>query len=66
MSHIYNFFDDHMEVSGAIVFGIVAVAACVAMPAALAGALYVGIEKVRQSLAACGSFASGQQAIFKQ
>jgi len=39
MSHIYNFFDNHMEVSGAIVFGIVTVAACVAMAAALAGAL---------------------------
>ena len=39
MSHIYNFLDNHMEVSGAIVFGIVTVAACVAMAAALAGAL---------------------------
>ena len=39
MSHIYNFFDNHMEVSGAIVFGIVTVAACVAMAAAMAGVL---------------------------
>ena len=39
MSYIYNFFDNHMEISGAIVFGIVAVGACVAMAAALAGAL---------------------------
>ncbi len=39
MSYIYNFFDNHMEISGAIVFGVVAVGACVAMAAALAGAL---------------------------
>lgn len=39
MSYIYKFFDDHMEISGAIVFGIVAIAACVAMAAALNGAL---------------------------
>jgi hypothetical protein len=39
MSHIYDFFDNHMEISGAIVFGIVAIGACVAMAAALSGAL---------------------------
>lgn len=39
MSHIYNFFDNHMEISGAIVFGILAIGACVAMAAALNGAL---------------------------
>ncbi len=39
MSHIYNFFDNHMELSGAIVFGIVAIGACVAIAAALTGAL---------------------------
>ena len=39
MSYIYSFFDDHMEISGAIVFGIVAIGACVAMAAALAGVL---------------------------
>ncbi len=39
MSYIYDFFDNHMEISGAIVFGIVAVAACIAMAAALSGAM---------------------------
>jgi hypothetical protein len=39
MSHIYNFFDNYGEISGAIVFGILAVAACVAFAAALSGAL---------------------------
>ena len=39
MSHIYDFFDNHMEISGAIVFGIVAIGACIAMAAALSGAL---------------------------
>ncbi len=39
MSVIYDFFDNHMEISGAIVFGIVAIGACVAVAAALAGAL---------------------------
>ena len=39
MSYIYDFFDNHMEISGAIVFGIVAVVACIAMAAAFSGAL---------------------------
>lgn len=39
MSYIYEFFDNHMEISGAIVFGIVALAACIAVAAALNGAL---------------------------
>jgi hypothetical protein len=39
MSHIYDFLDNHMEIAGAIVFGIVAAGACVAMAAALAGVL---------------------------
>ncbi len=39
MSYIYDFFDNHMEISGAIVFGIVAVTACIAMAAALSGAM---------------------------
>lgn len=39
MSSIYKFLDNHMEISAAIVFGIVAIGACVAMAAALAGAL---------------------------
>jgi hypothetical protein len=39
MSHIYNFFDNHMEAWGAVVFGIFAIIACVAMAAAINGAL---------------------------
>ena len=39
MTYIYNFFDEHMEIVGAILFGMVAVAAGVAIAAALAGAL---------------------------
>jgi hypothetical protein len=39
MSHIYNFFDNHMEVSGAVIFGVLALVACVAMAAALNGAM---------------------------
>ena len=39
VSYIYDFFDNHMELAGSIVFGIVAMGACVAIAAALAGAL---------------------------
>jgi len=39
MSHIYDFFDNHMEVSGAIVFGLLTIGACVALAAALNGAM---------------------------
>jgi hypothetical protein len=39
MSHIYNFFDNHMEVSGAVVFGLLAIGACIALAAALNGAM---------------------------
>lgn len=39
MSYIYNFFDDHVEIVGAIIFGIFAIGACVAMAAAWAGVL---------------------------
>ncbi len=39
MSHIYDFFDNHMETWGAVLFGIFAVAACVAVAAALNGML---------------------------
>lgn len=39
MSHIYNFLDNHGEISGAVVFGLLTIAACVAMAAALNGAM---------------------------
>lgn len=39
MSHIYDFFDNHMEVSGAVIFGVLALIACVAVAAALNGLL---------------------------
>jgi hypothetical protein len=39
MSFIYSFLDEHMEISAAIVFGLIAIGACVAVAAALAGSL---------------------------
>ncbi len=39
MSHIYNFFDNHMEAWGAVAFGVLTVAACIALAMALNGAL---------------------------
>jgi hypothetical protein len=39
MSHIYNFFDNYGEVSGAVVFGVFTIGACVAVAAALTGAM---------------------------
>lgn len=39
MSHLYNFIDNHGELWGAVVFGVLAVAACVALAAALNGVM---------------------------
>ncbi len=39
MSFIYRFLDDHAEISAAIVFGIAAIGASIAVAAALAGTL---------------------------
>ncbi len=39
MSSIYNFLDNHMEICGAIIFGAIAIGVCIAVAAALAGAL---------------------------
>jgi hypothetical protein len=39
MSHIYNFFDNYGEVWGAVVFGVLTIAACIAVAAALTGAM---------------------------
>ena len=39
MERIINYFDDHMEVWGAIAFGVLAFAACVALAAAINGVL---------------------------
>jgi hypothetical protein len=39
MSHIYNCFDNYGEVWGAVVFGVLTIAACVAVAAALTGAM---------------------------
>lgn len=39
MSTIFRFFDDHMEVLGAVAFGVIAIGACMAVAGALAGAL---------------------------
>lgn len=39
MSHIYKFFDNHMEVWGAVFFGLLTIGACFALAAALNGAM---------------------------
>lgn len=39
MSYIYEFLDEHMVVCGAVIFGIVAIGSCIAVAAAMAGAL---------------------------
>lgn len=39
MSSIYKFLDNYMEISAAIVFGIITIGACIAIAAALSGAL---------------------------
>ena len=39
MSHLYDFFDNHMEACGGLLFGVLTVAACVAIAAALNGCM---------------------------
>jgi hypothetical protein len=39
MSHFYDFFENHMEVWGAMFFGLLTVAACLAVAAALNGSM---------------------------
>ena len=39
MSHIYDFFDDHMEAWGALFFGLLAVTACIAVAVAMNGSM---------------------------
>jgi len=39
MSHLYDFFDNHMEAGGAVFFGLLTVGACVAIAVALNGAM---------------------------
>ncbi len=39
MTRIFNYFDNHMEFWGAVVFGVLVITACVAMAAALNGTM---------------------------
>lgn len=39
MSHLYDFFEDHMEFLGALLFGLLTVAACIAITAAINGSM---------------------------
>jgi hypothetical protein len=39
MSYLYGFFEDHMEVLGAMFFGLLTVAACIAVAVALNGSM---------------------------
>jgi hypothetical protein len=39
MSHLYDFFDDHLEAVGALFFGLLTVGACIAIAAALNGSM---------------------------
>jgi hypothetical protein len=39
MSYIYDYFDNYMEVWAAVVFGVLAVGACIAVAAALNGVM---------------------------
>jgi hypothetical protein len=39
MSHLYDFFDNHMEAWDALFFGLLTVGACVALAVALNGAM---------------------------
>lgn len=39
MSHIYDYLDNHMEVWGAVIFGVLAIVGCIALAVALIGAM---------------------------
>jgi hypothetical protein len=39
MSQLYDFFDNHMEVLGALLFGLLTVGACIAIVVALNGSM---------------------------
>ena len=39
MSLLYDFFDNHMEVLGAVFFGLLTVGACIAIAVALNGSM---------------------------
>ncbi len=39
MSHLYDFFDNHLEAVGALLFGLLTVAACIAIASALNGSM---------------------------
>jgi hypothetical protein len=39
MSHLYDFFDKHMEAWGALLFGLLILAACIAIATAFNGSM---------------------------
>lgn len=39
MSHLYDFFDNHMEAAGALLFGLLTVGGCIAIAVALNGSM---------------------------
>ena len=39
MSFLYDFFDNHMEVVGALFFGLLTIGACIAIAVALSGSM---------------------------
>jgi hypothetical protein len=39
MSYLYDFFDNHMEAWGALLFGLLTVGACIAIAVALNGSM---------------------------
>jgi hypothetical protein len=39
MSHLYDFFDDHMEACGTLLFALLTVGACIAIAVALNGSM---------------------------
>jgi hypothetical protein len=39
MSHLYDFFDNHMELWGAVFFGLLSLSACIAIAVALNGSM---------------------------
>jgi hypothetical protein len=39
MSHLYDFFDHHMEACGALLFALLTVGACIAIAVALNGSM---------------------------
>ena len=50
MSHLYDFFENHMEAWGALFFGLLTIAACVAIAVAINGSMWICSEAGSQSI----------------